>query len=350
VVCLYCRVTYLIFYPTVPAGARGVNQSIEAHYWDLHPFSILNDLGIELGEMKLDSLTESRASTQLEQATATDSYFRTKQNIFDDAFLSFDFSMRNGIFTSNKPLSNTTQDALWDWLDLLSRALPPSWTIHKTVKGLLNNFDNITKSEESLVSVMDGFPHPTTKSWSDSCTKGKKGMGYTCGLWELFHIISIGIVEWNLMLDEEQDDILIPVTQAADTIHQFIVNFFGCEECRTNFDMAYASCAHDRCNRLKEDAFGLDAWYQLPLWLHETHNAVNVRLMKEKAKRERKDTTHHDEGRVVWPSHDACAECWTESGEREASLYKFLRIEYWYVVEVSFMSYSSNHSIGQKML
>ena len=39
-----------------------------------------------------------------------------------------------------------------------------------------------------------------------------------------------------------------------------------------------------------------------------------------------------------------------QNPEREASMYKFLRIEYWYVVEVSFMSYSSNHSIGQKML
>jgi hypothetical protein len=76
------------------------------------------------------------------------------------------------------------------------------------------------------------------------------------------------------MLNEDQIDMVVSTVHAADTLRKFIVNFFGCEVCRVNFDNEYESCAFDRCNRLNGDTVGLDNWLQLPVFLWEFHNGM----------------------------------------------------------------------------
>lgn len=120
------------------------------------------------------------------------------------------------------------------------------------------------------------------------------------------------------------------MTHAADTLRDFIAHFFGCEVCKINFLSAYDACAFDRCNRLTDDYAGLPAWQQLPLWLYETHNAVNVRLMREQADRDNKVPSHHDEVAKKWPARIECPKCWLDDDSwDEDAIYKFLRIEYW---------------------
>ena len=106
--------------------------------------------------------------------------------------------------------------------------------------------------------------------------------------------------------------------------------------CQENFLKAYDSCSFDRCNRLKphtdddeNDSYPTD-WEQLPLWLWETHNAVNVRLLHERADREGKTVTAQDEVDVRWPSRLECPGCWRDDGSwDEDVVYKYLRITYW---------------------
>ncbi len=327
----------------VPAGV-GKENAIDMNYWELHPFDLLNRLGIQVEEMHLGSFVDAispvapgQGSENKIQSTSR----RTKQDVYNDAYLAFDFSLRNGVFTSNDPLTNRTKQALHEWLDLLRRSLPPVWKIHRIIRALLDDFERATTSEKQLLQIMDQLPPPPAKAWSEFCTKGIAGMGYTCGLWGLFHIMSVGLVEWNMMLDEDQGDMALSPIKAANVLRNFIANFFGCEVCRTNFLASFDDCAFDRCNRLTEDDLDYEYWIQFPLWLHDMHNGVNLRLAREAAEREGSTLSDIDGTRSQWPSHADCPKCWYEDGSRDEWIYKFLRVEYWYVITPILMNVST---------
>jgi hypothetical protein len=120
------------------------------------------------------------------------------------------------------------------------------------------------------------------------------------------------------------------VDDVAVTLRNYIENFFGCEVCRENFLHGFDTCARDRCSRLHHSADSQSEWEQLPLWLFEVHNGVNVRLMRERSEREKWTPTREDEIKAEWPSRDACPQCWREDGGwNEDVVYRYLRIEYW---------------------
>jgi Erv1 / Alr family len=206
------------------------------------------------------------------------------------------------------------------------------------VNELLHQFPFIVLKEENLMTVLDKFPPPSDK-WSISCTKHVDGMGYTCGLWELFHIVSVGLVEYNLLISTNDDVVLselsLSTIDAAETIRNFIEYFFSCDVCRYNFLKAYDNCAHDRCHRLSDKQMDTAQWIQFPIWLFETHNAVNVRLYEEQMRKTSQNgiISHHDKLLVQWPNQKICTACWlhgsNNDGWDDESVYKYLRTEYW---------------------
>jgi len=355
-----CRDMGVHGYPKIrlfPAGATGPDEAIAVEYWKLHPFDTLNALGVHVDTLRLDDAEQFSAEVPSKSAsgfgesitrhfrgrakTATDQQLalgwppRTKQQVFDDAYLSFDFNLRQGIFTTEGPLSNSTQTALRDWLQLLKKTTPVVWKIHKVINALLDKFDRAVESEDNLLAIIDEVaPTPKQKTWSDACTKGESGMGYTCGLWELFHIVTVGLVEYNMMIAGDDDIVLkeisLSTVKGAETLRNFVDNFFGCEVCRVNFVAAFDSCAHDRCTRLTESDMSPKQWILFPVWLFETHNSVNARLLREKADRENRVATPEEEVSRQWPSKQQCPKCWTDSGGwDEEVVYKYMRVEYW---------------------
>jgi Erv1 / Alr family/Thioredoxin len=338
--------------------ANSTNVTASLSYWKLHPFDILNKLGVQVGNMDFMEKVPEGGNVKLkirkglgqggaEQATdsvkgknninhangdesSPELYRRTKKDLFSDAYLSFHFALKTGIYMSNGPLTNTTRAALHSWLSLLEKSMPPTWHIQNLIRALLKNFDSITQGEDQLLAVVNQFP-PRSKNWSRACSHGEKGAGYTCGLWQLFHIMTVGVVEWNLMIYEDLD-MMLDVSEAALTLRNYVEHFFGCEVCRVNFVGAYDTCAHDRCNRLHQDAETDSEWMQLPLWLFETHNSVNIRLLKERAEREKwpQLVTRDDEIKKEWPSRLECPKCWREDGGwDEKTVYRYMRTEYW---------------------
>lgn len=359
-----CRAHQIDGYPRIFLFAENaaVNATADVTYWKLHAFDVLDKLGVQVPQLRLDvSETNSEAALGISQTEAkvpvTGAFNsiaafnrlrfrnpkgtivpdvhnqRTKQQVFDDAYRSFDFNLRNGIFLKEGPLTNATQMALRDWLDLVKQTTPVVWQTHTVINAILADFDQAVRSEENLIKIIDRFPPPSPK-WSLACTKGVVGMGYTCGLWQLFHIISVGVVEYNLMIPAADDTVLVeltlPTTHAAETLRNFVEHFFGCDVCRLNFLKAYDSCAFDRCNRLTANEMNGDQWILFPIWLFETHNAVNARLFREKADRENRLATPAEEVATQWPAKNVCPKCWLDSGGwDEESVYKYLRTEYW---------------------
>jgi thiol oxidase len=333
-----CKTFGIDAYPGLRLFKAGAtNATGEAKYWQLHPFDVLKDLGLQTAELNLELPSVSRKRKDKSKlGSGMDAInVRTKQNVFNDAWLSLDFALKNGVFMDAGPLKNTTQVRLKEWLNLLHAALPPSWQIQNLVKALLDNFSNIIQSESKLEAVLRSYP-PPQKKWSPSCTHGDPVAGYTCGLWELFHLVTIGVVEYNLMIATDDGELVIHTEDAAVKIRNFVESFFGCEVCRVNFVGAFEQCSLDRCHRLSHASYKDTEWIQLPVWLWETHNAVNVRLLHEKGKRENWEPQQKDEISKQWPSRQSCPKCWDERGGWEdETIYKFLRLEYWTEDELS---------------
>lgn len=251
---------------------------------------------------------------------------RSVKEAFEDAHLSFDFVMRHGVYISPGKLSKERKVVLEKFLSVLSKTLPESSSLHPVVSKSYKNIMELSRSDEKLQALMDEFPLPT-KEWSPACLQ--HGTGYTCGLWTLFHIMAIGLAEWN-SLSVDKEDRLAPL-EVANALRDFIEHFFQCEECRMHFLTEYDACGHDLCNRLVDDSdkSTMKDWKELPLWLYETHNAVNARLRKERLENNEDEDTV-SEWEVQWPPVSQCPNCWLSEGRwDEDHTYAFLRLQYW---------------------
>ena len=216
-------------FPKIRLYPPGSGDYIElAHHSQINPYTVLEALGIdfEKGEENdegnssdedwdIDTiLAESAAQASLAQfslwyrfqaaITGTDLkelmsrktlskpyHRRTRDNLQADIHLSFDYAMRNEIYTRTGGLSKEQQRVLLSVLELLHATLPQSWGMSKLLHELIDNFVYIVRSEEYLLAVLDDYP-ATAESWSLSCSHGAADEGYTCGLWELFHAMSVG--------------------------------------------------------------------------------------------------------------------------------------------------------------
>jgi hypothetical protein len=146
----------------------------------------------------------------------------------------------------------------------------------------------------------------------------------------------VGLVNYNFDANENRR---IAPKDAAKTIRDYLDHFFHCSECRINFLKMYDTCGYNHCARLVESTKGtiptqLPSWIELPMWLFEVHNGVNVRLMKEKAGRMGITPSKEDETNALWPPKTECLACWNTKGRTDkqpwntTNVYKWLQLEY----------------------
>ena len=179
------------------------------------------------------------------------------------------------------------------------------------------------------MGIVRKFNNGIQENWSPACSKGVPGMGYTCGLWELFHIIVVSFSERH----SEKGVYPAHLTPAlvARCIRNYIEHFFACEECRRHFLDSFDACFLDHCSRLSDDAKNPR---ELALWLWEFHNAVNVRLLEEESKRNNRTILPEEKFARLWPSKDLCSACWSDIQGKwdKTAVYEFLRETYGCVV------------------
>jgi thiol oxidase len=324
-----CRNWEMVSFPQIRLFKAGeTNNTGKTVYYNLNPNSVLKHLKIP-AKIDESQIKENKKKLKKRAPKAdVGTYKRTPASTLNDAHLSFHFALRNGIYMKNGPLSIKARVAFENWLNLLHRTIPVKSSFHKLVRGLRDNFKSIVEDEAALTKLVSRFP-PPKKKWSLGCAHGKKGAGYTCGLWNLFHIVTIGVTEWNQLALTDLS-MTIGVEEAALAIRDYVDNFFGCEICRMNFVTAFDSCAHDRCHRLDNNATSMSQWRELPMWLFETHNSVNLRLLREEGERELFYPTRQDELDEEWPARDNCLNCWRDDGGWVGDhVVEQLRLEYW---------------------
>jgi hypothetical protein len=199
-----CKENDVHNYPRVKLFLDGSQKGIEIPHKSVHPFEILKRIGTETMAKDLAGLSSTESTWEKDEDVeeiisdsaaallAPDGSFwipRTKKEIYNDAYLSFDFAMRNGIFTQTDPLSDEARDAFSSFVALLAEVLPPTWRLQWMVSEIVEQEESVLENEENLFKILDKYP-PEKKKWSKACTRGKGSMGYTCGLWQLFHIMT----------------------------------------------------------------------------------------------------------------------------------------------------------------
>ena len=179
----------------------------------------------------------------------------TGKDVFTDAATSLTFALRTSIFMTNNALTPKQQKVFQEWLTLLSKTIPRKDDVMKQsliqISSLQNDIKYVVQSEENLVEILNAKGVPM---WTESCKKG-----YTCGLWQLLHIVTIGLVHYN---DSSASDIAISTMSTADTIRNYIEYYFTCDECRKNFVQMYEKCQFNRCNRLSYEIGSKTEWKQ----------------------------------------------------------------------------------------
>jgi hypothetical protein len=282
----------------------------------------------------------------------TISFKSTSDQVFHDAMASFVVTLTSSLYYQLPHGSALPPDrsvALREFIDLIRWAFPPETQVHELASHFHDEFFTISTSEQGLLNVIGQRTDiDDSMVWSPRCSSGEQGLqdGYSCGLWALMHILSIGVEERHgaVVGDVER----LSPSYAGRVISSFIDRFFiHCENCRKLFTTLYdeACCAlhnsdHSIADATAQDAIGDDQdWRDLAIWIWEIHNEVSVRTRHSFRKGYNK-FPHKASTSLLWPSLEECPKCWQtktsgsgqlidmNSYDRDA-VYKYLKETYW---------------------
>ena len=289
---------------------------------------------------------------------AMDAYRRTKKDVFHDACVSLlfalQFDVNVNVGTSDDGTSRDERlETFSKWINLLYWSLPSSWKVNTLINDIRTNNDFNAISNDIISNTAEAnkdavLPDPSML-WTNSCQRrSRKSEGYTCGMWSLFHIISIGVAEQHHAVIGDTD--MVSTEYVADTFRRYINDFLGCQICKKNFNELYKkSCGkHEEggCDRFKsrdrhiegkginpQKDPNLDYWRDLAMWLWEMHNSINLEVLYERkrvAGGDDAEATKEEMDKVVYPSTQNCPQCRTRNGNfNRNEVCKYLKAQHW---------------------
>jgi len=336
-------------FPTIVAFKAGSVVPHPLKEKELTAESIAETLGVQLNapsmlenneESEVDGDDEFRPIDIL--GASLNGLARTRDTVYKDAALSFTHALRTGIFSKKDGqnmglLGSDAREVFSDWIDLLYWALPPTWILHTLINDIRNNIDSVMVSEENLLFMVEKHQDVVNGrdlKWSTQCSKSDDRAGYSCGLWSLFHIISIGVIERHRAVLGAQH--AVTTKFVAQTIRNYIVHFFDCNECKEYFVEMFDNCGFSHCRRFKQPGKipTPESWEELAVWLWEVHNDVNAKLLKAELKRDGSvDISERKLELSAWPPSDECPTCRNENGKHgkwdKNAVLGHLKKEYW---------------------
>lgn len=202
------------------------------------------------------------------------------------------------------------RQALLDWVGLLAIAHPTP-QCRQGAADVRDELDELWPLEvdgpTGDLKEMAICPGLTFRDGDWGACKGSipEMRGYTCGLWQLLHSLSVNL--------PESEGNIGAVWLAA--VKGFIQHYFVCSECAQHF-VEYAT---------SEEAIEVISKKDAVMWLWKTHNVVNQRLAgeEERENKKRKDVRHP---KVQWPTVEVCPQCVDVDGGGwdEEAVYSFM--------------------------
>lgn len=267
-----CKKQGITSFPTFRFYEPGSRQADVLQSLDVQDLVNRMDLKREPADGNWFSATQP--SRNLESTRNTEPrHMRTLAELQSDIHLSFDMAMRHYVYdhsleSAAQPLTAFQRQVLKNWLLLIHKTLPPSWKIHAIVKELLNSFMYVAKNRIYLLSILDSH-RPDHADYSHTC-QGPQHNPVTCGVWEMFHAVSVGVVEFNKLGLARSDR--IPVSHALKVVGEY-VDFFGMggdDLVKALFEQQLQNCLGDHAC-LKDESIDesntdalVDSWIQFP--------------------------------------------------------------------------------------
>ncbi|XP_076352038.1 sulfhydryl oxidase 1-like [Tachypleus tridentatus] len=213
--------------------------------------------------------------------------------------LSYSLRQEVGIY---KTLRGEELRALQQYLAALSKFFPGKPHVIGFLKELYRSISKETDSlsVEDMLKYMDDIQTeeiyiPQMKEWRGCSGSEPRFRGYPCGLWMLFHVLTVQALEKHYQ-GKNPDPFWV-----LHAINGYIQKFFTCRECSKNFNRMAASLKQELKN--PNDTV---------LWLWNAHNRANKRLEGDLTE----DPTHP---KIQFPSKIMCSECHLESDENSIS-------------------------------
>lgn len=119
--------------------------------------------------------------------------------------------------------------------------------------------------------------------------------GYSCGLWTLFHFLSVQATTTEHTSNADPLEVL-------RAIHGFVKHFFGCSHCSQHFqEMAQ-----------RENIWNVKSNEEAVLWLWSAHNQVNKRLAGDA-------TEDPAFPKLQFPTNKMCSSCHRDESSNDSS-------------------------------
>lgn len=298
--------------------AKGSGSVSSAFAHDMDAESVLE--GVDASQM-----FESRRA----ENNVYDSPVSFTEAVFHDAKASLILTLTSSI---QYPPGSAEIRVLSDFFDLLQWALPPETKVHNLAEDLSKDAAGWKKSKPGLLRILDKHTDYRKKQiWSSRCAAGAGG--YSCGLWSLLHIVSVGVAErHSSVLGSSR----ISVLQSGEVVKSFIETFFiGCQSCRVLFMDLYDE--HAEKSLALKNAESNEDWRSLAIWFWDIHNEITIRSSVKRMKGKRRMALSSS----LWPSGSECHACWRKSLMDDTGqvlsmysydmdeLYMFLKKIYW---------------------
>eukprot|EP00927_Polykrikos_kofoidii_P021178 TRINITY_DN20131_c0_g1_i1.p1 TRINITY_DN20131_c0_g1~~TRINITY_DN20131_c0_g1_i1.p1 ORF type:complete len:564 (+),score=87.12 TRINITY_DN20131_c0_g1_i1:96-1694(+) len=264
-----------------------------------------------------------------------------------DAEIAILVSFRQGLFLKadnvggQSILRGVILADMFQWLDFLSTTLP-SATARANLHAIRERTDAIVSESgflerEEWYDLLDHLQLDQVPSVAGRVPEKYWRVcgGYTCGLWTLFHLLTVAQVQ------KASDEVFLSAeatstknTNVLPRIRNFVADFFGCADCVRHFLQLYDSCALGRCAvsataAMPADHASVDAGdtdgdgSASVLWLWRAHNNVTARIASSSGNTAAGQTEE-------WPSSRDCQRCRLPSGAwDEAEVLVHLKREYW---------------------
>ncbi|XP_015109572.1 sulfhydryl oxidase 1 [Diachasma alloeum] len=194
-----------------------------------------------------------------------------------------------------KRIEGVQLEALKAYLKVLSRYFP----LRRGNSEFLTKLYNVVSDRPSitgenfkgLVTLHQQEMSPVfteNREWIGCSGSSPQFRGYPCGLWTLFHTLTVSHAE----AFEDEDPGSRSVGMVLRAMHGYISNFFGCADCADHF----VQMATER------NLFDVETVDNAVLWLWRAHNEVNQRLAGDATE----DPAHP---KIQYPSQQQCEAC-----------------------------------------
>ncbi|ETI38328.1 protein disulfide-isomerase domain [Phytophthora nicotianae P10297] len=261
---------------------HGMKTSADTDDIDAHIERINNHC--EMGS----ATSSGKASKTTEQLN--DQSIEMKYKRLHDAGIAAVATFENGFYVGTTVLEGERYDAAVTWVEALAKSFPMAGNraalslladmIKQQNKWVQSDWDKLLtdwkKNATRISFPVNLFESSEKKNWT-YCTT------YTCGVWTLFHTLSVS--------DIKSETELKP-SEIMAAIRLFVKYFFSCEECQRHFMMANPESLLEKL--AESDAEGPRA---VAIWIWKMHNKVNKVLKYNQ-----------------WPSMENCPKCYVSDG------------------------------------